>query len=103
MSSETEDEPPRLLTVADVIRYYEPFRRTQVLNFARYVIAKGYRATVPRKPGQPEETWQACGRRLFGDAFIPAMEQALEEYRASVANDPPDSEPQQGPIPDPEF
>lgn len=100
MSSETENEPPRLYTVADVVRYYEPFRQTSVLNFARFVISKGFGAMVPRKSGGKEETWQACGRRLYGEAFIPAMEQALEEYRVSVANNPP---PATGPIPDPDF
>lgn len=91
-----------LFTLADVVEYYEQFRPAQMEHFARFVLSKGFGATTPHgrrnANGQKEpETWQACGRRLFGDRFIPVMERVLAEHRAAMAAQPPAA------IPDPEF
>jgi len=99
----SQDAEQRLYTIEDVVRYYEPFRREQMLHFARFVISKGYgTTTITRVDGKmKEETWQAVGRRLFGPAFISAMEQALAECKDAAAAPEP-SQPS-GPIPDPDF
>jgi hypothetical protein len=93
-----------LFTLADVCDYYEQFRPAQMENFARFVISKGYGATTPQGTrndrGQKiPETWQSCGRRLFGERFIPVMERVLVEHRAALAAKSTAVQP----IADPEF
>lgn len=95
-----------LFTIEDVCAYYEQFRPAQMENFARFVISKGYGAITPygrRQSGSGKmerETWQACGRRLFGERFIPVMERALETHRATLTVPAPAI---LATIPDPEF
>lgn len=94
-----------LRTIDDIVAYYEPFRQTQMENFARFVISKGYGATTPnghRKANgeKKPETWQACGRRLFGDRFVPVMERMLAEHQAAMLANPPAVTAE---IADPEF
>jgi len=93
-----------LFTVADVVEYYEQFRPAQMEHFARFVITKGYGAVTPngRKDanGRKEpETWQACGRRLYGERFIAVMERVLAEHRAAIEAQPQPA----AAIADPEF
>jgi hypothetical protein len=99
--TETSDKKP-LFTIADIVEYYEEFRPAQMEHFARFVISKGYGATTPHGRRGPDgrkqsETWQACGRRLFGERFIPVMERMLAEHKEGMAAKPP------AVIPDPEF
>lgn len=85
---------PPLLTQIDA--YYEAnFRAGQMESFARFVLEKGYGACTPhgRKNAHGvivRETWQACGRRLFGERFADVMDRALTEYRAAHRGKPPE-------------
>lgn len=98
-----------LFTLADVCDYYEQFRPAQIEHFARFVIAKGYGATTPHgrrnaMNGKKEpETWQACGRRLYGERFGPAMERALAEHQAAAVAAKSAPIAPMPPLADPEF
>jgi hypothetical protein len=91
--------------------YEEHFRQGHMETFAQFVLEKGHGAMAPPryKDGQMiRETWQACGRRLFGERFVPVMERAINEYRASHAAPPPEPLPEPPAhflenIPDPDF
>lgn len=96
--------------------YYEAhFRKGQMETFAQFVLEKGHGAMAPmmRVDGEDiHETWQARGRRLFGQRFIAVMEKAINEYRAAHAETapPPTTAPLETPpahvleeIPEPEF
>lgn len=69
----------------EILAYYEQFRPAQRESFARFVFSKGYGAKVPGR----DETWQACGRRLFGDDFIATMERIVNEHRTTPSGSPP--------------
>lgn len=69
----------------EILAYYEQFRPAQMESFARYAFSKGYGAKVHGT----DETWQACGRRLFGDRFIAAMERVVNEHRAASSGASP--------------
>lgn len=96
--------PKLLFTLADVCDHYEQFRPSQMEHFARFVLSKGYGAMTPhgrRNPatGKKErETWQACGRRLYGERFVSVMDRMIAEHKTAVAA--PDASQA---IPDPEF
>lgn len=87
---------PRMLE--QINAYYEAnFRVGQMKTFAQFVIEKGCGALSPRqvKNARGElvnETWQACGRRLFGDRFIAVMQRALAEYLAVHGSPPPQAQ-----------
>lgn len=80
-------EHPRPLE--QIHAYYEAhFRPGQMKSFAQFVLEKGHGAMAPvmRVDGKEvRETWQARGRRLFGQRFVAVMEQAINEYRAAHA------------------
>lgn len=106
---------PRMLEQIDA--YYEAnFRQQQMESFAQFVLEKGHGALSPSPIKTDDghmvrETWQACGRRLFGKRFIAVMERAVNEYRATHgALSPPAEAPLETPpahvleeIPEPEF
>lgn len=77
-----------LFTLADICDHYEQFRPAQMESFARFVLSKGYGATTPQgrrndRGQKVPETWQACGRRLFGDRFGLVMERILIEHQTA--------------------
>ena len=78
---------PRLS--AQIEAYYDAnFRARQMETFAQMVLEKGHGAYTPNGVKRSDgtvvrETWQACGRRLFGDRFIPVMERAIARYIAA--------------------
>ena len=56
---------------------YAPYRERMLECFARFVIDEGYGAMTPRG-----ETWQACGRRMFGeDRFNAALRAEIARRR----------------------
>lgn len=94
--------------------YYEThFRQRQMETFAQFVLEKGHEARTPNgaKNSYGEkvpETWQQCGRRLFGDRFVPIMEQAIAAYRAKHGAPPVQAVPEPpayitAEIPEPDF
>lgn len=94
--------------------YYEAhFRQRQMETFAQFVLQKGHGALSPRHVKKDDgtlvrETWQACGRRLFGQRFVAVMEKAVKDYCAAHAGSPPATAPDPPAhvleeIPDPEF
>jgi len=97
--------------------YYEAHFRTgphmrPMETFAQFVLEKGYGAMAPpmRVDGQEiRETWQARGRRLFGQRFIAVMEKAVTDYCAAHGVSPPPPAALEPPahvleeIPDPDF
>lgn len=66
--------------------YAEIKRELFIDGFADYVVKQRFGALTPVKPygmRQPE-TWQACGRRLWGKThFNEAMKRAIERSRAA--------------------
>jgi hypothetical protein len=72
-----------------VTAYYEMnFRARQMETFADFVISKGFGAWSPHlvrnvQGFRVKETWQSCGRRLFGERFAVVLERKIAEYRAS--------------------
>lgn len=113
----TGPEHPRPLE--QIYAYYEAHFRTgphmrPMETFAQFVLEKGHGAMAPvmRFDGKKiHETWQARGRRLFGQRFVAVMERAVNEYRATHGVLPPPAEaPLETPpahvleeIPEPEF
>jgi hypothetical protein len=101
--------------------YYEAHFRTgphmsPIETFAQFALEKGYGAYAPRlvkneRGEMVRETWQACGRRLFGERFVGVMERVVTEYRAQHGATPPRAsaplpEPPAHvlePVPEPEF
>lgn len=73
-------------TEACLDEYAEIKRELFIDGFADYVVKQGFGAVTPVKPygmRQPE-TWQACGRRLWGKKhFDEAMRRAIERSRAA--------------------
>jgi hypothetical protein len=87
-----------------IMAYYEQFRLGQMESFAEFVLSKGHGAVTPHgikgsNGRQVPETWQACGRRLFGERFVGVMERAVDAYRAAHAGHR--TAPVE--IPDPDF
>lgn len=76
-----------------IYAYYEAHFRTgphmaPIETFAQFVLEKGHGAMAPQMRIDGKliiETWQARGRRLFGQRFVAVMEQAINEYRAAHA------------------
>ena len=110
-------EHPRMLD--QIHAYYEKhFRQGQMETFAQFVLEKGHGA-LAQNPVKADdgrmirETWQACGRRLFGPRFIEVMERAINDYRATHSvstfqpfKPPPDPSPPPHvleEIPEPDF
>ena len=98
--------------IEQIVAYYDAnFRQGQMETLAQFVLEKGHGAMAPviRIDGQEvHETWQARGRRWYGQAFVAVMEKAVNEYRAVHGVAPADSSPVAPPhileeIPDPEF
>lgn len=97
-----------------ITAYYEAnFRERQMDSFADFVISKGFGACSPHpvrnKHGDRiRETWQSCGRRLFGDRFVTVMERKVAEFKAQAGAPVPQSTPEPPPyvseeIPEPDF
>lgn len=85
-----------------VLAYYKQFRPQQMETFAQFVLSKGFGATTPQGKRNSAgvkvaESWQECGRRLFGDGFVAVMARAVRDHNAAA------NAPQREPIPDPEF
>lgn len=99
--------------------YYEAnFRDKFMWGFANFVYEKGYGACTPHGRRHPQggtvpETWQECGRRLYGDRFKAVMARVIEERQAGrpaptaprkepvILADPPPISLEE--IPDPDF
>ena len=66
---------------------YARVKRALFLDgFCDFVIKQGFGAVTPNKPygARGPETWQACGRRLWGEThFKEAMARAIERSRAA--------------------
>lgn len=81
----------------EVLDYLEQFKPARMEHFARFVLSKGYGAKTPKG-----ETWQTCGRRLFGAQFIPVMDRVLNEHRLAAAGTHEKSRPPSAEIDTPE-
>ena len=87
----------------EILAYYEQFRPQQMESFAQFVLSKGYGATTPNGKRNSagikvSESWQECGKRLFGERFVPVMARAIRDHNARH-----EAPRQTEPIPDPEF
>lgn len=92
--------------------YYEAnFRQRQMETLAQFILEKGHGAMAPmiRVDGvEIRETWQARGRRWYGQRFVAVMEKAVNEYRAAHGAAPAGTAPVPPAhvleeIPDPDF
>jgi hypothetical protein len=106
--------PGKIALQKQIDAYYEAnFRARQMETFADFVLEKGYGAYSPNpvrnKHGERvRETWQQCGRRLFGERFVAVMERKVTEYRAQHATGASSAAPEPPPhileeIPEPDF
>lgn len=56
-------------------------------GFADYVVRKGFGAVTPNKINGKPESWQMCGRRLWGERpFNDAMARAIARSRGGKTN-----------------
>jgi hypothetical protein len=64
---------------------YARIKRELFLDgFCDYVIKQGYGAAAPNKYNGKPESWQQCGRRLWGTKhFDEAMKKAIERKRGA--------------------
>lgn len=63
--------------------YAEIKRELFLEGFAEYVYKQGYGAVSPNKQNGKPESWQDCGRRLWGkETFNQAFEKVIESKRA---------------------
>lgn len=83
----TTKTEPKLIQpdFTEVDRIYAIYRKYQMECFARFVIDEGYGATAPANVGSAAhpryETWQECGRRMFGDPFVTVLQDELRKRR----------------------
>lgn len=71
-----------------ILDEYAEIKREQFLPaFAEYVFKQGYGAVSPNKYNGKPESWQDCGRRLWGKRhFNEALEKVIERSRAGRTN-----------------
>lgn len=67
-----------------VLDEYAAIKRELFLEgFAEYVYKQGYGAVSPSRNNGKPESWQDCGRRLWGkETFNQAFEKVIENKRA---------------------
>jgi hypothetical protein len=74
----------------DEMEEYIRDKRARFMDgFADYVVRQGYGAVSPIKVNGKPESWQDCGRRLWGkDHFNEALKRAIERRRGGKTSDP---------------
>lgn len=68
-----------------ILDEYAAIKRELFLDgFADFVVRQGFRAVTPGKINGKPESWQACGRRIWGETYFNgALEKAIERARSA--------------------
>lgn len=71
--------------LAECLDEYARVKRALFLDgFCEFVIKQGFGAAAPNKINGKPESWQMCGRRIWGTShFDEAMKRAIEKKRGA--------------------